>query len=180
MINRRAFEIARRAAGPGRFVIGSIGPTASDHGRAQAEILAESGVDALVFETHRLDQAAVALQCVRPAIDRPLIVSLSIRPEDVDLSVCVLEDLGASVIGGNCQTGTFAALALIERLRPLTRLPLWVKPSAGLPGGPLDEPASFAAMVPDCLRLDVRFLGGCCGTTEAHVAALRAACYASR
>ena len=64
-INRRAVELAREAAGPGRFVLGSIGPTASEvpgAAREQAEALAGSGVDALLFETHTLEQAERALE----------------------------------------------------------------------------------------------------------------------
>jgi methionine synthase I (cobalamin-dependent) len=66
-------------------------------------------------------------------------------------------------------------IALADRLRQATELPLLVKPSAGLPGDRPASPAQFAQAVPALLGLGVRLLGGCCGTTEAHVAALRAA-----
>ncbi len=181
-LNRRAAEIARAAAGPSRFVIGSIGPTAAADPGAyveQAEALAGAGVDALVFETHRIDDARTALRSVRPAVALPLIVSLVHWSDPVGPSVRLMEDLGASAIGCNCQVGVDPFLALLGTLGALTRLPLWVKPSGGLPGVPFQSPESFAAAVPDLVRLGGRFLGGCCGTTEAHVAALRAACYAT-
>jgi methionine synthase I (cobalamin-dependent) len=180
-INRRAAEIARQAVGPGRFVIGSVGPTAASDPvavREQAEALAEAGVDALVFETHLVESAAAALRSVRPSGPLPIIVSLARWPEPVGPALRLLEDFGASVVGGNCQPGMGPALGIAERLRPLTGLFLWVKPSAGLPGQPAEDPASFASAVPTLLAQGVRFLGGCCGTTDAHVAALRAACYA--
>jgi len=182
-INRRGAALAREAAGPDRFVVGSIGPTAAgdpDALRAQADALADASVDALLFETFRADQAAAALAAVRGLDGLPRIVSLIAWPEAAGEAVRRLEDLGASALGGNCQNGTAAALETAERLAPLTRLPLWIKPSAGLPGTPPEEPASFAAAAPKLLALGVRFLGGCCGTTEAHVAALHAACYAPR
>ncbi len=106
-------------------------------------------------------------------------MSLFEWPERIEPAVQLLEDLGASVLGINCQVGMAPMLAWAERLRPWTDLPLWIKPSASQPGQgePSASPGSFAASVPALLALGVRFLGGCCGTTEAHVAELRAACY---
>ena len=182
-INRRAAAIARAAAGPGRFVIGSIGPTAAAEPSAyteQAEALAGSGVDALIFETHRMDEATIALRSVRPAVALPLVVSLVVWSGPVDEHVRILEGLGADAIGGNCQSGMAGAVETSELLAPFARLPILLKPSAGRPGDPLESPEEFAAAVPMLLTRGVRLLGGCCGTTEAHVAALRAACYHSR
>ncbi len=90
-----------------------------------------------------------------------------------------LVDLGASALGGNCQPGMGPALRLAEALRRATDLPLIVKPAAAGPGLPNPaDPASFAAAVPRLLALGPVLVGGCCGATEAHVAALRDACYA--
>ena len=180
-INRRAAALARAAAGPDYFVIGSIGPTAvgnPDDLREQAEALAAGGVDALLFETFRPDQAATALAAILDLDRLPRIVSLLDVPAPDGASLRRLEDLGVAVLGGNCQAGMAAAVRAAERLRGLTRRPLWIKPAAGLPGAPPDTPEAFAAGVPRLLDHGVRFLGGCCGTTEAHVAALHAACYA--
>jgi methionine synthase I (cobalamin-dependent) len=180
-INRRAAALAREAAGPDRFVIGSFGPTGADDphaGREQAEALAGAGVDALLFETHRFDQALASLAAARGLDSLPRLVSLLAWPEPVADAVRRLEDLGASAVGENCQRGMQPALATAERLAPVTSLPLWMKPSAGLPDEPQETPEAFAAAVPALLTSGVRFLGGCCGTTEAHVAALRKACYA--
>ena len=54
--------------------------------------------------------------------------------------------------------------------------PLLVKPSAGVPILADEDPASFAAAVPRLVACNVRLMGGCCGTSDAHVAALAAAC----
>ena len=80
-INRRAASIARGAAGPDRFVVGSIGPTASDDAsgaayREQAEALAEAGVDALLLETHTPSQAVEALESILDTLQLPVLVSL--------------------------------------------------------------------------------------------------------
>lgn len=175
LINRRAVELARRAAGPGRFVLGSIGPTASDHPASlleQAEILEESGVDALVLETHRFDQAEAALDRLQ---DRriPIIASLFQWPEPLADRARRLIDLGALAIGGNCQVGMGRALELARRLRMAGEYPLLIKPSAGLPDSELETPELFGEATPELLRLGVRLLGGCCGTTEAHVSAMK-------
>jgi methionine synthase I (cobalamin-dependent) len=50
-----------------------------------------------------------------------------------------------------------------------------MKPSAGLPGSLLATPESFADAVPELVANGVRLIGGCCGTTEAHIAAMRSA-----
>ena len=80
------------------------------------------------------------------------------------------------MIGMNCQAGIEAAVAFAERLDGQVRCPLLVKPSAGTPSRPDDDPACFAAAVPRLLARNVRLFGGCCGTSDAHVAALAAAC----
>ena len=179
-INRRAVALARAAAGPDRFVIGTIGPTAArqpDACREQAELLADAGADALLFETHRADEAEIALRAVVGRVPLALLVSLVTWPDAIAETAQRLADLGAAVLGGNCQDGIEPALRLAERLRPCTDLPLLIKPSAGRPDEGPETPESFAGAVPRLLTLNVRLLGGCCGTTEAHVAALRGACY---
>jgi 5-methyltetrahydrofolate--homocysteine methyltransferase len=181
-INRQAVELARLAAGPDRYLIGSIGPTASDHPGAlleQVEGLVEAGVDALLLETHRLDQAEAALRLLRDS-PAPILASLFDWPDPIEESAHRLIDAGALAIGANCQLGVGPALELARRLRETSDHPILIKPAAGLPGSPLEPPESFEAAVPEWLDLGVRLLGGCCGTTEAHVAALRAGLTAAR
>ena len=179
-VNRHAALLARRAAGPARDVIGSVGPTAADDPTAlleQVGALEDAGVDALLFETQRLADALKALKVVGPRAGVPILMSLVAWPDDPSDAARALEDLGASALGQNCQQGMAQAVESARRLAPHTRLPLLVKPGGGMPGEPPEPPGAFAAAVPALLSAGVRFLGGCCGTTEAHVAALRAACY---
>lgn len=178
-INRRAVALARVAAGPGRFVLGSIGPTAAADPpsyREQAACLLEAGVDALLMETHRAEQAILALEQLRHVRQVSLLVSLFAWPEPLRETVHQLESLGAAALGANCQLGMSAARHTAEALRRISSLPLIVKPAAGLPCESLETPASFADALPAFRALGPILIGGCCGTTEEHVAALRAAC----
>jgi methionine synthase I (cobalamin-dependent) len=179
-INRRAVELARREAGPGRFVVGSIGPTAAEDPRSyldQATVLVDAGVEALIFETHRLDQAEIALGRVAPHVPVPLLVSLLAWPDPAGEDVRRLADLGAAAVGLNCLSGMERALRSAEALRRVTALPLIVKPSAGLPGETMASPESFAKESAALLALAPILVGGCCGTSERHVAALHEAWY---
>jgi 5-methyltetrahydrofolate--homocysteine methyltransferase len=180
-INRSAVALARQAAGPDRFVIGDLGPTAADGGTVaeQAMLLIEAGVDALILETYRIDQAEAALrQLAGSGAPRvPVLVSLFVWPDPPDEAVARLTALGASALGANCQDGMAVALEQAGRIRRATPLPLIVKPSAGRPGRPTEGPETFAHAVPRLRSLAPVLAGGCCGTTEAHVAALRAAWY---
>jgi methionine synthase I (cobalamin-dependent) len=178
--SRRAVALARGAAGPGRFVIASIGPTAGRDPSAlaeQVETLLAEGTDALLFETHTASEALRTLGLLGASVPVPRLVSLVAWPEPAADLVRRFEDLGVAAVGGNCQPGMAQSLALASRLAGLTRLPLLMKPSAGLPGETSATPQEFADAVPALYSHGVRMVGGCCGTTDAHVAALRAACY---
>jgi methionine synthase I (cobalamin-dependent) len=173
-INRRAVDLARDVAGPSRFLAGSIGPTASEGDgtyRSQAEVLADSGVDALLLETHRVDQALAGLSALRRGFELPIIVSLAILPDKVPEAARRLVEAGADVVGVNCVRPD-AARAFVEEVGVE---PLWYKPGAMYPGLPAIEPDEFARDVSALLRRGVRLIGGCCGATEAHVASLRIA-----
>jgi methionine synthase I (cobalamin-dependent) len=177
-LNRGAVALARRAAGPGRFVVGCLGPSAAaepDAYREQADALAEAGADALILETHRVDQAVRGLKVLHLRTDLPVLVGLAARPGPGDGPPGCLVDLGASALGCNCLFGMEPMLDAADHLARALDLPLIAKPSAGLPDGRSASPGSFADAVPALLARGVRLFGGCCGATEAHVAALRAA-----
>jgi len=90
-----------------------------------------------------------------------------------------MEQAGADVIGANCGSGIEHFVPLCRRLRESCRLPLWMKPNAGLPtveGGKLhyrQTPEEFAAHLPALVEAGASFVGGCCGTTPAFVKALK-------
>jgi 5-methyltetrahydrofolate--homocysteine methyltransferase len=180
-LNRTAVALARGAAGPRRFVLGAVGPTAADEAlMEQVAALTDAGVDGLLFETQTADRALQSVRLIAPNVQVPMLVSFVSWPDSPSEQAKALEDQGVSVLGANCQKTQSATLALIEALAGATALPLLAKPSAGLPAGPRATPEQLAAIVPAFLALGVRLLGGCCGTSHAHVAAIRAACYDRR
>jgi methionine synthase I (cobalamin-dependent) len=199
-VNRRAAELAREAAGNDTFVAGDMGPTgqllapfgpltaaeAAEGYAEQAAALAAGGVDFLLVETlSDLAEAKAAIEGTRRVTDLPILVTFSfdthgrtmmgVRPAQVAQELASLvEGLGA-----NCgrepdeYPGFLAAMAAVA-----PDAILWAKPNAGLPrleGERVVYDASPEAMAQVALRLreaGARVIGGCCGTTPAHIAAM--------
>jgi methionine synthase I (cobalamin-dependent) len=183
-INRRAVELARLAAGPERWVIGDLGPTAATQIIAaveQATILLDGVVDALMLETYLAESAATVLRQVGDAVSGsvPILVSLREWPaRDVEFERTARRflELGASVLGVNCQADIVAAVAFAARMNRVVSCPLLVKPGVSPWGGTGSDPSVFGENVPALVESNVRLLGGCCGTTHHHVSALAASC----
>jgi 5-methyltetrahydrofolate--homocysteine methyltransferase len=200
-LNARAAEIARSAAGNSVLVAGSIGPTGQlveplgplGHDRCveafaqQAAALADGGVDLLVLETFfALEEALWAVEAIRTVSDLPLVVSFSfdqgtrtmmgLSPADV---VAAFTPLGPAALGANCGRSLQDTAALVAQFTATaTEIPLWVKPNAGVPQIVGDEvvypedPDSFAAQVAGFAAAGAAIVGGCCGSTPEHIAAL--------
>ena len=87
--------------------------------------------------------------------------------------------LGCAVVGTNCGQGIATMVGLVAEIAGLTDLPIIAQPNAGLPqlvkGQTvyLETPSVFAASIPELYRAGARIIGGCCGTTAGHVAAIR-------
>lgn len=181
-INRMGCELARAVAGDRGLVIGSIGPTAAaepDSYREQADALVDAGVDAILFETHRADQAEHALRQFPRSLAVPMIASLIDWPsgDQLEQQASRLINLGAWGLGVNCVPELPDALRVVEALRHMTRAALFLKPGTSRRA---DDPGTvemFARAAPRAAALGPIMFGGCCGTTEAHVAAIRASCY---
>jgi methionine synthase I (cobalamin-dependent) len=184
-LNRAAVKLARQAAGLSGFVVGDIGPSSAEHPGSAAEqavVLADAGVDALILETFRFEPAVAALAELRSLVGSarlPVIVSLWQWPDALEDAARRLVEGGANAVGLNCQPAMSGMLSLIRRMAAAVECPLLVKPGVG-PAGPDGGSAAsdFADAVPALLRSNVRLIGGCCGTTEDHVAAIAAACAA--
>jgi 5-methyltetrahydrofolate--homocysteine methyltransferase len=186
-LNRDAVALARRAAGPSGFVLGDIGPTACDEpgaARQQAAALIGCGVDGLILETLQFDTAIRALAELRHRLGTspvPVIVSLWRWPEPAWDAARRLACCGADVLGANCRPALGALPRLFRDLAAGFEGPLLAKPGVDPADPPADAtPAAFAAAVPGLLELGVGMIGGCCGTTEDHVAAIAAACAVHR
>jgi homocysteine S-methyltransferase len=196
---------ARDVSGGDAWVGGSIGPlgpptrelrhpdeaTIRAAFREQIDGLLEGGVDLLVIETFfDLGHLLLAVDEARAAADVPVVASMTFG-EDLVLAdgttpaaaVRALTAAGVDAIGVNCGVGPQATMDALAQLgmpgegEPARSL----MPNAGLPQRTegrfvyAAEPAYFGSMVPRVLDLGARILGGCCGTTPEHVAAMRAA-----
>jgi len=96
----------------------------------------------------------------------------------VERAALGLAGAGADVIGANCGSGAEAMVEVARAFRAHTRLPIAVRPNAGLPERRgnrlvyLETPEMFAAAAARCVAAGVTIVGGCCGTTPAHIRAL--------
>jgi homocysteine S-methyltransferase len=197
-INAEGARLAREAAAGRAYVAGALGPlgkplvpfgniTAADATaawREQAEGLLEGGVDLFLIETMpSLDQARAALDAVRSVSDLPVAVSVTFneegttfygdKPEDV---VRTLEQLGVAVIGANCSQGPQPMLETMQRMAAAaTTARLSAMPNAGAPAFVdgryvyLCTPEYMASYARRFLAAGVSLVGGCCGTTPAHI-----------
>lgn len=197
----RIAQEAREARGVEAFIAGSIGPTgkrlqpygplapaqAEAAFREQAEALITAGVDLIILETFSfLDEILVALRAVRALGDIPVIAEMTFDEEGRTLSghtpvvvARALVEAGADVVGANCGTGPSGVLSVIEEMvRADLGVPLSAMPNAGFParvGQRLmypSSPAYFAEFARRFQELGVAVIGGCCGTTPAHIAAM--------
>jgi methionine synthase I (cobalamin-dependent) len=203
-VNRRAAELAREAVGDDVLVAGSLGPTGHlteplgplTHDLAvatyaeQARALTDGGVDLLVLETFfSLDEGLWALEGVKSASDLPLVVSYSfdqgtktmmgLSPTQV---VEAFAPLGIAAIGANCGKSLADTDVIVDELvAAAAGLPLWVKPNAGVPRMVGDAviydagPDDLAEHVRSYVDRGARIVGGCCGSTPQHIAAIAAA-----
>jgi methionine synthase I (cobalamin-dependent)/5,10-methylenetetrahydrofolate reductase len=188
------------AMGPSGYFLGEAGrpgETGSDD-RAkvkrvfldQAQALLEAGVDALLVETisQTLELRAAVEASVEASGGRvPVIASVSLdengrmaegtAPEEV---ARLVREWGANAVGVNCSDGPMGVLAAVSKMVPVG-LPLLASPNAGRPRR-VDErmvyvstPEYFGVYARRMIRVGVRLVGGCCGTTPEHVRAIAAA-----
>lgn len=200
-INRQAAALAREAAGDDLLVAGAVGPLgarlepygalgadeARDLFAEQMRGLREGGADCFVLETfgdlYELERAISGARLVDPAM--PVVAQMTIgadgltpygaQPEQV---VRALERYGADIIGLNCSVGPQALLEAIERMAPLTTRKLSAQPNAGMPrdiGGRtmyMASPEYMASYARHLIKAGAKVIGGCCGTTPEHLAAI--------
>jgi 5-methyltetrahydrofolate--homocysteine methyltransferase len=154
--------------------------------KEQAEALAQGGVDGFVIETMMdIQEARAALIAVRELGDFPVMVSMTfdksghtLNGTDPVSALVTLQSLGADAVGCNCSTGPADMLEIIRQLKPHATVPLLAKPNAGMPmlrdGQTVFDmgPDEFAAFGPQFMEAGVNLIGGCCGTTPTHIAAL--------
>ena len=195
---------ARDVAGREALVAGAIGPLgpvlrdqdrvhpgiARAAFREQVEGLLEGGVDLFCCETFGdLETLLAAVEEVRRACDLPLIAQMTFG-EDLlagdgtspEAAAAALAEAGVDAVGVNCGGGPLACLEAVVQMGPPTAtVARSLQPNAGLPqriDGRLvysAGPEYFGEMVPRMLAAGARIVGGCCGTTPRHTAAMRSA-----
>lgn len=190
---REAVEEAGPASA-GAFVLGSIGPTglnlkgmtAKDLGEVRSAFLEQAaalrGADGMLIETMRQpEEVRLAIEATRAATDLPIVAMVSFDTfgtmADGTLPEAMSDKLaewGASVIGVNCGDGPAGVYDHVERMRH-TGLPLAAMPNAGVPRRVegrfiyMANPEYFGLFAKRLLKLGVRLLGGCCGSTPEHI-----------
>ncbi len=186
---------------PGVLVAGSIGPTGllmkpfgpltpEEAGTAfteQVQGLVAGGVDLLVIETmFAYDEADAAFNAARKITDLPIVVSFSydrgtrtmmgVKPAEM---IKRYKGMGATLVGANCGT-SLENMEKVEQEYAAAEpgFPLWIKPNAGLPhlvdGNTVYDvlPGQMAEFAKKYAALGARVVGGCCGNTPEHIAAI--------
>lgn len=142
--------------------------------------------DLVLMETFGdLYEIKAAMLAVKENCDLPLVVSMIFDEKarlltgaDVRTACAVVEGLGANAIGFNCGLGPKQMIPLVEELEKHASIPILVMPNAGLPESVNGEtifnvdPDEFASYMTQIAKMGVSYLGGCCGTTPAHLKAM--------
>lgn len=194
---RLAREAAARAGHP-VLVAGSVGPAVSAPAvrrvpaSARAESLREQiaalcdWVDLLILETFGdLESLVQAVEVANSESHLPVVAQLTfgddgrtLRGEDPGTAAAVLSDLPVIALGANCTVGPAVLLGVVAELARNTQLPVSVQPNAGVPqrlGGQVRyarNVAYFAEAAHRFVTAGATLLGGCCGTTPAHLRAV--------
>jgi 5-methyltetrahydrofolate--homocysteine methyltransferase len=160
----------------------------------QAEALARGGADALCVETMMdAEEAAIAVRAAKESSGLEVLCTFTFskagagRPRTMtglspEAAVLAALDAGADIVGANCGEGFADMVEVLRAMGPAARgAPIMAQPNAGLPrteGSSLvypEGPDYAAALAPVLLDAGASILGGCCGTTPEHVAAIRRA-----
>jgi homocysteine S-methyltransferase len=153
----------------------------------QALALEERGVDLYILETFTyIEELTLAIDAIRSFSGLPIIAQLTYSEEGTaygDLSpTAAAEQLKAKnvqVIGANCTLGPQSLLPILGQLASVEDVRVSGMPNAGIPKRegdrivyPKSSPEYFALFAREAAALGVRILGGCCGTTPAHIRAM--------
>jgi methionine synthase / methylenetetrahydrofolate reductase (NADH) len=196
-INAIAARVAREAAGERAYVAGAIGPLglriepygptsfaeAREMFKAQAVALLEGGVDLFCLETFSdVSEIRQAIAAIRELCDLPIIAQMTIMTDGntmfgttPELFTERLDEWGADVIGLNCGVGPAIILSALEKMREVTKKKLSAQPNAGLPRDVqgrqfyMCSPEYMSKFAKRFIQSGAKFIGGCCGTTPAHI-----------
>lgn len=154
--------------------------------KEQIQALCDAGCDLLVVETMMsLAETRAAIIAANETCSLPVMASLTFNEDgrtlygtDPVTAVNVLQNLGADAVGVNCSTGPDKMVELVQKMKEVAFVPVFAKPNAGMPE--LVDGKSVYLMTPEVFAEDMKLLveagagmiGGCCGTTPAHIKAM--------
>jgi len=186
-VNRAGIRIAKQAARQ-RRVFASIGPLGQAARRMsfpkmfqafqeQVLVLEKESPAGYVIETMTsLTEAEAATAAARQVSDGTVMTLLArplkLTPETAELAAATLRSAGADVIGANCGSSPEDTFSLFQLLRHADEGPLAARISGGTPGHTL-SPGAFAEWGLRFKKLGCTWIGGCCGTTPAHIREFR-------
>ena len=175
-INEAGVRLARAAAGDRAWVAGCVGPMGATyaHYLEQAQVLHATGVDLFVLETFLdIDELGAAI-CACRAVDSEIVIAAhATLGADGDAPSLLIErfnDWPVDIVGLNCSFGPGPMLRSIEKILAHSTKPVSAMPSTGYGC----TPEEFGAYAKQFFALGVRLVGGCCGTTPAHIAKIAA------
>ncbi len=191
---------ARESAAREVLIAGSIGPLGigvqsrhpapeeiQDIFYEQALALEERGVDLYILETFSyIEELLIAIDAIRSFSGLPIVAQLTYSEEGTTYgdvrpaaAAAQLKNKNVQVIGTNCTLGPQALLPILQELTAVDDLRVSGMPNAGFPKRegdrivyPKSSPEYFALFAQEAAALGVRVLGGCCGTTPAHIRAM--------
>ncbi len=197
-INQAAVKIAKDSAADNVLVAGAIGPLgvelarfskltegqASGAFQRQAKILAQAGADFLIFETFsNTDELLIALRAIAGIIDLPVIAQMTCNENNEtfygekiqNALLRVAAEPNVTAVGLNCSVGPAGMLSSLELVRSIINKPISVQPNAGIPRQIENRmlymctPEYMAEYAKRFFEKGARIIGGCCGTTPAHI-----------
>ncbi len=157
----------------------------------QASMLASGGVDGFIIETMiDLREALCALQACKTVASLPIIASMAfansknggrtVMGNSAQECAKALAEGGVVAIGANCGDLDPTQMAsVVAALRAETSLPILSMPNAGMPKLIDNQtvfdlsPQDFASGIAECIQAGARLVGGCCGTSPAHILAVK-------
>ncbi len=191
---------ARESASREVLIAGSIGPLGlgvqsrhpapeeiQDIFHEQALALEERGVDFYILETFSyIEELLIAIEAIRSFSGLPIVAQLTYAEEGTTYgdvrptnAAAQLKNKNVQVIGANCTLGPQALLPILAELAAVDNIRVSAMPNAGFPKRegdrivyPKSSPEYFALFAREAAALGVRILGGCCGTTPAHIRAM--------
>ena len=199
-INAQLVALSRSAA-PGCLIAGDLTTLAAfcdswdpenfdlllENYRRQIRGLLDGGADLLVAETLMYPQEAEAILAAAELEGAGAVMYSFVMTGDGSLFsgqdvlpvLKNLEDMGAAAVGFNCVAADMMTPYLVRKLAKEIRIPILCKPNAGnpviqansIPEYDMDA-EEFSKILLDCKRSGAKLLGGCCGTTPAHIAAM--------